>query len=135
MFNWVKKPNVAANVIARKLTAPLSAPWLIAAGLGLQSLSLSAQELEAPLAVRDTFSISSGNFSRDYANNVDYAQFAMDVKSASGRLALYGFDKYADRLNGTFLRLGYLAGSGLLTASTGIHLTYHERAHASRMLA
>ena len=135
MFNWVKKPNVAANVIARKLTAPRSAPWLIAAGLGLQSLSLSAQELEAPLAVRDTFSISSGYFSRDYANNVDYAQFAMDVKSASGRLALYGYDKYADRLNGTFLRLGYLAGSGLLTASTGMDVTYHEWGHASRMVA
>ena len=135
MFNWVKKPDVAVNVIARKLTAPRSAPWLIAAGLGLQSLSLSAQELEAPLAVRDTFSISSGYFSRDYANNVDYAQFAMDVKSASGRLALYGYDKYADRLNGTFLRLGYLAGSGLLTASTGMDVTYHEWGHASRMVA
>ncbi len=59
MFNWVKKPDVAVNVIARKLTAPRSAPWLIAAGLGLQSLSLSAQELEASSAVRDTFSISS----------------------------------------------------------------------------
>ena len=102
---------------------------------GLQSLSLAAQELDTPLAVRDTFSISSGYFSNNYANNIDYAQFEMDVRSASGRLALYGYEKYADRLNGTFSRLGYLAGSGLLTASTGIDVTYHEWGHASRMVA
>jgi len=102
---------------------------------GLQSLSLAAQELDTPLAVRDTFSISSGYFSNNYANNIDYAQFEMDVKSATSRLALYGYDKYADRLNGTFSRFGYFAVSGLLTVSTGIDVTYHEWGHASRMVA
>ena len=96
---------------------------------GLQSLSLAAQELDTPLAVRDTFSISSGYFSNNYANNIDYAQFEMDVRSATSRLALYGYDKYADRLNGTFSRLAYLAGSGLLTGLTGIDVTYHEWGH------
>ena len=118
--------------------ALLSSIWLA----GLHSLSLAAQEMEEPAAVRndppavrDTFSISSGYFSKDYANNIDYAQFAMDVKSASGRLALYGYDKYADRLNGTFSRFGYFAVSGLLNVSTGIDITYHEWGHASRMVA
>ncbi len=109
--------------------------YILLSMAGLQSLSLAAQELDTPPAVRDTFSINSGYFSKDYANNIDYAQFAMDVRSASGRLALYGYEKYADRLNGTFSRLGYLVGSGLLTASTGIDVTYHEWGHASRMVA
>jgi len=102
---------------------------------GLQSLPLAAQEADTSPAVRDTFSISSGYFSKDYANNIDYAQFAVDVKSATSRLALYGYDKYADRLNGTFSRFGYFAVSGLLTVSTGIDVTYHEWGHASRMVA
>ena len=102
---------------------------------GLQSLSLAAQELDTPRAVRDSFSISSGYFSNNYANNIDYAQFEMDVRSVTSRLALYGYDKYADRLNGTFSRLAYLAGSGLLTELTGIDVTYHEWGHASRTVA
>ncbi len=102
---------------------------------GLQSLSLAAQELDTPRAVRDSFSISSGYFSNNYANNIDYAQFEMDVRSATSRLALYGYDKYADRLNGTFSRLAYLAGSGFLTELTGIDVTYHEWGHASRTVA
>jgi len=102
---------------------------------GLQSLPLAAQEADTSPAVRDTFSISSGYFSKDYANNIDYAQFAVDVKSATSRLALYGYDKYADRLNGTFSRFGYFAVSGLLTVSTGIDVSYHEWGHASRMVA
>ena len=101
----------------------------------LQSPAALAQEADTSPAVRDTFSISSGYFSKDYANNIDYAQFAVDVKSATSRLALYGYDKYADRLNGTFSRFGYFAVSGLLTVSTGIDVTYHEWGHASRMVA
>ena len=135
MFNWVKKPDVAVNVIARKLTAPRSAPWLIAAGLGLQSLSLSAQELEASSAVRDTFSISSAYLANDYANNIDYAQFAMDVETASGRLALYGYNKYADVLNGPVSRVLYILGSTALMDINGISTTYHEWGHASRAAA
>ena len=135
MFNWVKKPDVAVNVIARKLTAPRSAPWLLAAGLGLQSLSLAAQELDTPLAVRDSFSISSAYFTKDYANNIDYAQFAIDVETASGRLALYGYNKYADVLNGPVSRVLYILGSTALMGITGISTTYHEWGHASRAAA
>ena len=135
MFNWVKKPDVAVNVTARKLTASRSVPWLIAAGLGLQSLSLSAQELEAPSAVRDTFSVSSAYLANDYANNIDYAQFAMDVETASGRLALYGYNKYADVLNGPVSRVLYILGSTVLMDINGIFISYHEWGHASRAAA
>ena len=135
MFNWVKKPDVAVNVIARKLTAPRSAPWLLAAGLGLQSLSLAAQELDTPLAVRDSFSISSAYFTKDYANNIDYAQFAIDVETASGRLALYGYNKYADVLNGPVSRVLYILGSTALMDINGIFISYHEWGHASRAAA
>ena len=120
----------ATRIKGRQLVLA-SSIWLA----GLHSLSLAAQELETPRAVRDTFSINSGYFSKDYANNIDYAQFVMDVRSATSRLALYGYDKYADRLNGTFSRLAYLSGSGLLNSSTGIRVTYHEWGHASRMVA
>jgi hypothetical protein len=37
---------------------------------GLRRLSLAAQELDTTPAVRDTFSISSGYFSKDDANNI-----------------------------------------------------------------
>ena len=103
------------------------------AGLPIQSAL--AQEADTSPAVRDSVSISSGYFSNNYANNIDYAQFTLDTHSASGRLAMYGYNKYADRLNGPFSRFGYFAVSGLLTASTGIDVTYHEWGHASRMVA
>lgn len=79
----------ASDVRARRGLA-----WLLAACVGVQSLTLAAQELDSQPAVRDSFSISSAYFANDYANNIDYAQFAMDVKSASGRLPLYGHEKY-----------------------------------------
>ena len=102
---------------------------------GATSQTALAQELDTPPAVRDTFSISSGYFSKDYANNIDYAQFAMDVRRASGRLALYGYDKFSDWVDGPFSRLTYFLGSGLVTGFTGIDLTYHEWGHASRTVA
>jgi hypothetical protein len=46
-----------------------------------------AQEADTPPAVRDTFSISSAYFENNYANNVDYAQFTIDVR----------FDLHADQ--------------------------------------
>ena len=78
---------------------------------GLQSLPLAAQEADTSPAVRDTFSISSGYFSNDYANNIDYAQFAMDVETGAGRLVLYGNDKLSDYVNGPVSRVLYLLGS------------------------
>ena len=102
---------------------------------GLQSLSLAAQELDTTPIVRDTFSISSGYFSNNYANNIDYAQFQMDVESASGRLALYGYNKYADVLNRPFQRIAYLIGSLFFMDRTGVNTTYHEWGHASRTVA
>ena len=129
--NGTKDVRWPATRIKGRQLVLASSIWLA----GLHSLSLAAQELETPRAVRDTFSINSGYFSKDYANNIDYAQFVMDVRSATSRLALYGYDKYADRLNGTFSRLAYLSGSGLLNSSTGIRVTYHEWGHASRMVA
>ena len=135
MFDWVKKPDVAVNAIARKLTAPRSASWLIAAGLGLQNLSLAAQELDTTPIVRDTLSISSGYFSHNYANNIDYAQFSTEVKAASGRLALFGYEKFSDYLNGPVSRVLYIFGSTALMNINGISTTYHEWGHASRAAA
>ena len=114
--NGTKDVRWPATRIKGRQLVLASSIWLA----GLHSLSLAAQELETPRAVRDTFSINSGYFSKDYANNIDYAQFVMDVRSATSRLALYGYDKYADRLNGPFSRLAYLSGSSLLNSSTGI---------------
>ena len=102
---------------------------------GVTSQTALAQQLDTPPAVRDTFSINSGYFSKDYANNIDHAQFALDVRRASGRLALYGYDKFSDRVDGPFSRLTYFLGSGLVTGLTGIDLTYHEWGHASRTVA
>ena len=124
-FHWP-----ATRIQGRRLVLA-SSIWLA----GLHSLSLAAQELDTPPAVRDTFSINSGYFSKDYANNIDYAQFVMEVRSASGRLALYGHDKSSGWLNGPFSRLTYFLGSGLVTGLTGIGLTYHEWGHASRTQA
>ena len=135
MLKLVKKPGLAVEAkVSRMRPLQTTLCWIVA-GVVLHHLPLAAQEGETSPAVRDSFSISSGYFSKDYANNIDYAQFELDVKSATSRLALYGYDKYADRLNGTFSRLGYLVGSGLLTVSTGIDVTYHEWGHASRMVA
>ena len=135
MYSSINQPaRVIKAKASRKRPLPTTLYWIVA-GVVLHHLPLAAQELDTPLAVRDSFSISSGYFSNNYANNIDYAQFEMDVRSATSRLALYGYDKYADRLNGTFSRLAYLSGSGLLNSSTGIRVTYHEWGHASRMVA
>lgn len=64
----------ATRIKGRQLVLA-SSIWLA----GLHSLSLAAQELETPPAVRDTFGISSAYFENNYANNIDYAQFVMDV--------------------------------------------------------
>ena len=129
--NGTKDVRWPATRIKGRQLVLASSIWLA----GLHSLSLAAQELETPRAVRDTFSISSGYFSKDYANNIDYAQFEMDVMSATSRLALYGYDKYADRLNGPFSRFGYLVASGWLYLLTDVGLAYHEWGHASRTVA
>ncbi len=102
---------------------------------GWQCLPLAAQEADTTQAVRSTFSISSAYFVNDYANNMDYALFTQDVKSASGRLALYGFEKYSHRLDGWVSRGLYLLGSSVLEEMTGITTTYHEWGHASRSVA
>ena len=60
-FHWP-----ATRIQGRRLVLA-SSIWLA----GLHSLSLAAQELDTPPAVRDTFSINSGYFSKDYANNID----------------------------------------------------------------
>ena len=73
-----------------------------------------AQEADTSPAVRDSFSISSAYFENNYANNVDYAQFTIDAHSASGRLALYGYNKYADVLNGPWSRVAYVGATRLV---------------------
>jgi hypothetical protein len=94
-----------------------------------------AQEADTPPAVRDTFSISSAYFENNYANNVDYAQFTIDAHSASGRLAMYGYDKFADVLNRPWSRVAYVGATGSLTGFMGVGLSYHEWGHASRIVA
>ena len=58
---------------------------------GWQCLPLAAQEADTTQAVRSTFSISSAYFVNDYANNMDYVQFDLDLITASSRLSLYGY--------------------------------------------
>ena len=135
MHKLVKKPGLANKAKASRIRPLQTTLCGVVAGVVLHHLPLAAQEVDTSPAVRDSISISSGYFSNDYANNIDYSQFAMDVNAASGRLALYGYEKYADRLNGTFSRFGYVVASNFLTAVTGIGVTYHEWGHASRMVA
>ena len=129
--NGTKAVRWPATRIKGRQLVLASCIWLA----GLHSLSLAAQELETPPAVRDTFGINSGYFSKDYANNIDYAQFTIDAHSASGRLAMYGYNKYADVLNGPWSRVAYVGATGLLTGFMGVGLSYHEWGHASRIVA
>ena len=135
MYSSINQPaRVIKAKASRKRPLPTTLYWIVA-GVVLHHLPLAAQELDTPLAVRDSFSISSAYFTKDYANNIDYAQFAIDVDTASGRLALYGYNKYADVLNGPVSRVIYILGSTALMGITGISTTYHEWGHASRAAA
>ena len=135
MSSSINQPAGAIKAKAsRKCPLPTTLYWIVA-GVVLQHLPLAAQEADISPAVRDSFSISSGYFSNDYANNIDYAQFTQDVKSASGRLALYGSEKYSNHLDGWVSRGLYLLGSSVLMDMTGITTTYHEWGHASRSVA
>ena len=106
-----------------------------AALAGVTSQTALAQEADTSPAVRDTFSISSAYFENNYANNIDYSQFEMDVETAAGRLVLYGNDKLSDYVNGSVSRVLYLLGSTVLMDISGISITYHEWGHASRAAA
>jgi len=86
MLKLVKKPGLAVEAkvsLLRPLQTMLH--WVVASVV-LHHLPLAAQEVDTSPAVRDSFSISSAYFENNYANNIDYSQFAMDVETASGRL-------------------------------------------------
>ena len=102
---------------------------------GWQCLPLAAQEADTTQAVRSTFSISSAYFVNDYANNMYYVQFDLDLITASSRLSLYGYEKFSDHINGKFSRIAYYLGAHVLMESTGIFLSYHEWGHADRTVA
>ena len=125
---------LAAARGALRLTVALGCSGFIALLL-LQSTTALAQEADTAPAVRDSFSINSAYFTNDYANNIDYAQFTLDTHSASGRLAMYGYNKYADVLNGPWSRVGYLFGSSLVRATVSQGIVYHEWGHANRVVA
>ena len=57
----------------------------------LQSTTALAQEADTSPAVRDSFSISSAYFENNYANNIDYSQFAMDVETGDRHSLCVGF--------------------------------------------
>jgi len=120
MSSSISQPARAIKAKASRIRPLPTTLYGVVAGVVLYHLPLAAQEADIAPAVRDSFSISSGYFSNDYANNIDYAQFTQDVKSASGRLALYGFEKYSHRLDGWVSRGLYLLGSSVLEDMTGI---------------
>ena len=103
--------------------------------VSLYSLTLSAQETDSTPTARNTFSFSSAYVANDYANNMDYVQFDLDLITASSRLSLYGYEKFSNYINGGFSRFAYYAASQLLVEATGIFLTYHEWGHADRTVA
>ena len=100
--------------------------------IGTCSLPLLAQTVEEPIKPRDTFSISSGYFSPDLANNIDYAQFLVDEARLEERLALWGYE----HMETTPVWRGvYLAGTNLFNYLTLFRVSYHEWGHASRAVA
>ncbi len=102
---------------------------------GLQTLPSAAQESDEVNLPRDTINISSGYFSKDYANNVDYAQILLDESRGVERLSMLGYEKYADNLSSWGSRGAYFVGTNLVTMLSNLRLTYHEWGHASRTVA
>ena len=81
---------------------------LVLAGVGC--LPLAAQSLRDTNSAPDTFSVNSGYFSPDLANNMDYAQFLVDEARLEERLALWG----AERMQTTApWRAVYLVGTNI----------------------
>ena len=102
---------------------------------GVLSLPLAAQASDQADSQRDTINISSGYFSKDYANNVDYAQTLLDESRGVERLSMLGYEKYADGLSSWGARGVYFVGTNLVTMLSNLRLTYHEWGHASRTVA
>jgi hypothetical protein len=99
------------------------------------SLPLAAQTSEDLSPPRDSVTINSGYFSKDYANNIDYAQTVLDESRAVERLSMLGYEKYADSLSSWGSRGMYFVGTNLVTMLSNLRLTYHEWGHASRTVA
>jgi hypothetical protein len=84
---------------------------------------------------RDTFSINSGYFSEDYANNIDYVQFLLDESRAIDRVALWGYKTHLSVINTSSKRISYLLATNLFSLFTNTRTSYHEWGHASRAFA
>ena len=128
----MKKESDAHSINRHQLKCP--AVLLLVCG-GVLSLPLAAQELDQAASQRDTLNISSGYFSKDYANNINYAQIVLDESRGVERLSMLGYEKYADKLNHGTSRTMYLVGTNLVTVLTKLRLTYNEWGHASRTVA
>ena len=107
--------------------------WMLCASV--ISLPLAAQTSEDLSPPRDSVTISSGYFSKDYANNIDYAQTVLDESRAVERLSMLGYEKYADSLSSWGSRGVYFVGTNLVTMLSNVGLSYHEWGHASRIVA
>ena len=117
-----------------RFSAKYPAVWLLVSGC-VQTLPLSAQEAGQLLKPRDTINISSGYFSKDYANNVDYAQILLDESRGVERLSKLGYETYGNSLSSWGARGAYVVGTNLLTYTSHLRLSYHEWGHASRSVA
>jgi hypothetical protein len=126
MLKLVKKPGLANKAKASHIRPLQTTLCWIVAGVVLHHLPLAAQEAETSPAVRDTFSISSGYFSKNYANNVDYAQIVLDESRGVERLSMLGYEKYADNLSSWGSRGAYFVGTNLVTILSSLRLSYHE---------
>ena len=122
MLKLVKKPALANKAKASHIRPLQTMLHWVVASVVLHHLPLAAQEVDTSPAVRDSFSISSAYFENNYANNIDYSQFEMDVETAAGRLVLYGNDKLSDYVNGPVSRVLYLLGSTVLMDISGISI-------------
>lgn len=106
--------------------------WALCVCIGVFSPLLSAQTWQDKPGVKDTFTISSGYFSTNYANNIDYVQFMTEESRLEERVALWGYE----HMESTPVWRGvYLVTTNLFNYLSLLDVSYHEWGHASRIVA
>ena len=107
----------------------------LAAAMAASSWCLAQELAVAPYAARDTFTLQSGYFSGDYANNVDFAQFVLEQSRGTERLARWMYQANPEKFDGPASRTVFLLGANVVNFFGNSFIAYHEWGHASRMEA
>lgn len=107
----------------------------LAAAMSASSWCLAQELAVAPYAARDTFTLQSGYFSGDYANNVDFAQFVLEQSRGTERIARWMYHANPEKFNGAASRTVFLLGANVVNFFGNSFIAYHEWGHASRMEA